>query len=260
MATSVPGPHAGVGGDPSVNGSFAADVSAFSGFEVPGAEADPDPSMSGGFWVYFQREVPLELRARDGAELPQDAGATENIKVKVLVKGEEHAPEYVRVELSSEANLWFLYIHEVDQEAFHDLQDEQRLMLGFAEYPGLLAKLLGSCLRDPRAFLGILSMQPQLRARLDFLQVLDYKFVEHLSVGFDAASEALVRDHIVYRYGRLKGMCATLQSTLSDMSALIKTRNPSLLLQFANLKASGQPVAGPRSPALKSPGGKSMLR
>lgn len=26
-------------------------------------------------------------------ELPHDAGATENIKVKVLIKGEEHAPE-----------------------------------------------------------------------------------------------------------------------------------------------------------------------
>ena len=90
-------------------------------------------------------------------------------------------PQYVRVELSSEANLWFLYLHEIDEAGFHDVQDAQRLMLSFREYPALLVKLLNSCLRDPRQYLGILSMQPQLRARLDFLQILDYKFVEHLS-------------------------------------------------------------------------------
>ena len=49
MASSIQG-GAGAAGGPSVNGSFAADVSAFSGFEVPGADTDPDPSMSGGFW------------------------------------------------------------------------------------------------------------------------------------------------------------------------------------------------------------------
>jgi len=217
---------------------------------------DPDPSLAGGFWVYYQREIPLELRARDGAELPHDAGSTENIKVKVLLKGEEHAPEYVRVELSSEANLWFLYLHEIDEAGFHDVQDAQRLMLSFREYPALLVKLLNSCLRDPRQYLGILSMQPQLRARLDFLQILDYKFVEHLSVALDAASEPLVRDHIVFRYSRLKATCAALQSTLSDMSALVKARNPSLLLQFANMKGAGggnggnsPPNGGGRSPA-----------
>lgn len=74
--------------------------------------------------------------------------------------------QYVRVELSSEANLWFLYIHELDQEGFHELQDQQRLMLNFAEYPALLTKMLTSCIRDPRQFLGILSMQPQVRGRL----------------------------------------------------------------------------------------------
>ena len=194
--------------------------------------------------LYFSREVPLELRPREGAGLPVDAGATENVKVKVLLRGEESAPDTVRVELSSEANLWFLYVHEMDQAAYHEVQDTQRLMLSFHEYPPLLVQMLTNCIRDPRQYMGILSMQAGFNARLDFLQVLEYKFIEHLSVAFEAAPEHLVKDHIAHRYNRLKSTCTGLQAALADMTSLIKARNPSLLLQFTNMRKSQGAGAG----------------
>lgn len=38
--------------------------------------------------------------------------------MKVLLLGEDENPQSVRVELSSEADLFFLYVHELDEQGF----------------------------------------------------------------------------------------------------------------------------------------------
>ena len=48
---------------------------------------DPDPSLAHGHRVFFEREVPFELRAAEGVEEPQEVGSLEAIKVKVLAIG-----------------------------------------------------------------------------------------------------------------------------------------------------------------------------
>ena len=45
------------------------------------------------------------------------------------------------------------------------------------------------------------------RARLDFIQNMEYKFVELLSATFVRSSDEVVRQHITYRYNALK-VCA----------------------------------------------------
>jgi len=111
-------------------------------------------------------------------------------------------------------------------------------MIDFKEYPDLILRMLNSCVRDPTHFVGLLVMQRGMKARLDFLENLDYKWIEHLSMPLDGASDSAVRENIVHRYNKMKAVMVTLQSRLADLAGLVKLRNPSLLVQFRDQIAS----------------------
>ena len=70
------------------------------------------------------------------------------------------------------------------------------------------------------------------KARLDFIQNMEYKFIELLSCAFVASPEETVRQHITYRYNSVKSKLALMQARLQDINTLVKIKNPSLLLQL----------------------------
>ena len=67
---------------------------------------------------------------------------------------------------------------------------------------------------------------------LDFIQNMEYKFVELLSVNFVASDDETVRQSIAFRYNAVKSRLALMQARLQDINALVKIKNPSLLLQL----------------------------
>jgi len=182
--------------------------------------------------VFYDREVPFELRSMAASEMPQNVGAQEAIRVKILVKGDAHAPDDMRVELTSESNLFFHYSHRLDTSNFHELQEGQKLMVEFSEYPTVLLKMLNSCIKEPHTHLAVFVMQSNGEARLDFIQNMEYKFVELLSCKFTASAEDVVREQISFRYNSIKSRLALMQARLADVNALVKIKNPSLLLQL----------------------------
>lgn len=67
----------------------------------------------------------------------------------------------------------------------------------------------------PHSFLAIFVMHRNGAAsRLDFVQNLEYKFVELLSVEFLHSPESVVRTHVAYRYNSLKSKLALMQARL----------------------------------------------
>ena len=105
-------------------------------------------------------------------------------------------------------------------------------MIEFSELPKILLRMLNACIKEPHSFLAVFIMHRDGRARLDFIQNIEYKFIELLSLDFLASSEEMVRQQITYRYNSVKSKLAILQARLQDISALVKVKNPSLLLQL----------------------------
>ena len=200
---------------------------------------EQDPSLADGFHVFYDREVPFELRSMAASEMPQNVGALEAIRVKILVKGDAHAPDDMRVELTSESNLFFHYAHRLDTSNFHELQEGQKLMVEFSEYPTVLLKMLNHCIKEPHTHLAVFVMQSNGEARLDFIQNMEYKFVELLSCKFVASAEDVVREQISFRYNSIKSRLALMQARLADVNALVKIKNPSLLLQLQRTPPRG---------------------
>eukprot|EP00735_Rhodelphis_limneticus_P006346 TRINITY_DN18742_c0_g1::TRINITY_DN18742_c0_g1_i1::g.15231::m.15231 TRINITY_DN18742_c0_g1::TRINITY_DN18742_c0_g1_i1::g.15231 ORF type:complete len:254 (-),score=18.89,McrBC/PF10117.4/0.012,MCM_N/PF14551.1/0.73 TRINITY_DN18742_c0_g1_i1:528-1289(-) len=191
-----------------------------------------DPAIADGHRVIYDREVPFEMRNEVDPSHAQDVGNLEAIRAKVLVLGDEHNPSNVRLELTSEANLFLHFIHNMTQDSFRSMQEQQKLMIDFPDFPNLLIRMLNCCIKEPQSHLAVCSMYPNGRARVDFIQNMEYKFVELLSCEFAQSDEETTRRQIHYRYNSQKSRLAMMQARLQDVNQLVKIKNPSLLLQL----------------------------
>ncbi|KAA6423199.1 MAG: hypothetical protein FRX49_07186 [Trebouxia sp. A1-2] len=188
-----------------------------------------------GFKVFAEREVPCELRS-DAGRLSSDAGSVEAIRVRILVRGSPPELEAVRVELTSESDLFFHYTHTIGPAAFRQhMQEAQKLMVDFNDYPSVFLRMLSSCIQAPQNHIAVLLMEPSGNARMDFIQNMEYKFVELLSCQFQASSEEHIKQQVTYRYNAVKSRLALMQARLADINALVKLKNPSLLLQLQSV-------------------------
>lgn len=204
-----------------------------------------DPSLTEGHRVTYDRECPFELRVQDADTGPQEVGTLEAIKCKLLCLGDENNPQHVRIELTSENDLFFHYTHSVDEAGFRQMQESQKLMIDFPDYCSVVVKMLNNCIKEPHSFLAVFVMQRDGHARLDFIQNMEYKFVELLSCDFVASPEEVVRQQISFRYNSVKTKLSLMQARLQDINALVKVKNPSLLLQLQKTP-SRQPIKGAR--------------
>ncbi|KAJ9523723.1 hypothetical protein QJQ45_020146 [Haematococcus lacustris] len=216
-------------------------------FSYPDIE-EADPSLAvDGYQLFFEREVPVELRSASTVDIPSEVGALEAIRAKILVKGQPSNLEAVKVELSSEANLFFHYTHTMDARLFAAVQESQRLLVDFNDYPTVLLRMLHSCVREPHLQIAVLVMQPNGEARLDFIQNMEYKFVELLSCRYVASSEEMVRAQVSYRYNVVKARMQLMQARLADINAMpiflhVTSRVRDRLMQDHGLVMNGPDV------------------
>jgi hypothetical protein len=83
-------------------------------------------------------------------------------------------------------------------------------------------------------------MQKEGTARLDFIQNIEYKFIELLSLDFINSPDDTVRKQISFRYNALKSKLALMQDRINTISNIVKIKNPSLLLQIQKTPAKLQ--------------------
>jgi hypothetical protein len=195
-------------------------------------ETELDPSLNNGFKTIYDREVPFEVRTKHGEERAKQ-GSLELIKVKILLAGLDDSPNMVRLEFSSESDLFFHYIHIVDEKEFLRIQESQKLVVDFIDYATVLIRMLNACIKEPHIHLAILTIFiDNNTARLDFIQNMEYKFVELMYCNCLRSPEEIVQNHITFRYNNMKQKLSFVQNRLQELTNLVKIKNPSLLLQL----------------------------
>eukprot|EP00994_Dinema_validum_P002138 NODE_1459_length_944_cov_90.994413_g1130_i0.p1 GENE.NODE_1459_length_944_cov_90.994413_g1130_i0~~NODE_1459_length_944_cov_90.994413_g1130_i0.p1 ORF type:complete len:237 (+),score=41.29 NODE_1459_length_944_cov_90.994413_g1130_i0:80-790(+) len=198
-----------------------------------------DPSLADGHRVMYDREVPFELRTQESCQKPHDVGTLESVKTKVLVLGEDNNILSLRIELSSESDLFFHYTCNINYNGFRQLQEEQKLTCEFKEFASILLRMLNRCIKEPQCFLAVLILTSDGNAVLEFIQNMEYKFVELLVLPFKESPEYVIRQHISYRYNSLRSRLAMMHARLQDVNALVKIKNPSLLLHLQRSGGTG---------------------
>ena len=190
-----------------------------------------DPSLSEGHKLLYNREVPFELRLEDN-DGPQEVASFESIKCKVLTAGEENNIIQIRIELSCENDLFFHFTSDIDEETFKIMQENQKLTVNFKEFSNLLKRLFNNCVNEPQSYISVFIMQKEGTGRLDFIQNIEYKFIELLSIDFVNSPDDTVRKQIGYRYNALRTKMEMMQERIVAINNIIKIKNPSLLHQI----------------------------
>ena len=192
---------------------------------------DTDPSLVGGYAVVYDREVPFEIRA---ADTPGDeaAGAYEGLMVKLLLQrgdgnGNGNCPAdapvtSLRIELSSETDLFFHYSCAINAQGYAMLREDQRLTCNFNEFVGSLMRMLNRCIAEPHALVAVVLLGTDATATVQIIQNFDYKLVEVLALPFRESPADLVRCHVEYRYRAVRSRLAIMTSKLHDVAALVK--------------------------------------
>ena len=117
------------------------------------------------------------------------------------------------------------------------MQENQKLCINFQEYANLTKKLFNNCINDPQSYIAIFIMQKEGTGRLDFIQNMEYKFIELLSIDFVNSPDDTVRKQISYRYNALRAKLELMQERINTISNIVKIKNPSLLLQIQKAPA-----------------------
>ena len=204
---------------------------------------DSDPSLVGGYQVVYDREVPFEIRA---AESPGDesSGAYEGLMVKILVQpnslsnnnesnnnnNENAGFTSLRVELSSETDLFFHYTCAINYQGYVMLREDQKLTCDFKDFLQSLIRMFNRCISEPQSLVAVVLLGSDATATLQIIQNFDYKLVEVLALPFRESPTDLVRCHVEYRYRAIRSRLAIMTSKLHDVAALVKVKDASALL------------------------------
>lgn len=124
-------------------------------------------------------------------------------------------------------------MHIVDEKEFLKIQENQKLVVDFIDYATVLIRMLNACIKEPHIHLAILTIfTDNNNGRLDFIQNMEYKFVELMYCNCIRSPEDFVQNHITYRYNAMKQKLNVVQNRLQELTNLVKIKNPSLLLQL----------------------------
>ena len=206
---------------------------------------EKDPSLSEGHKMLYDREVPFELRLED-SNGPQEVASFEALRCKILLGGEESNPSLggeesnpsqIRLELSCENDLFFHFTSDIDEETYKIMQENQKLTVKFVEFSNLVKRLFNNCINEPQSYIAVFIMQKEGTARLDFIQNIEYKFIELLSIDFVNSPDDTVRKQISYRYNALRTKLELMQNRIQAISNIVRIKNPSLLLQIQKAPA-----------------------
>jgi hypothetical protein len=186
-----------------------------------------DPSLKDGGEIVFDEEIPLEIRSGDGT----DESELIVIRFKIIVHEDDGVLQQVRLEITSDSDLFFLYESTFTTQDYAELQARQKLKIDFGEFPHVLRDILAQNSGGKGEFSVVFVQDARSHGILSFQQNLKLKSVEIFALEFVPASDELVRDQIQYRYNLARSKLKIAKADLDDLYAMLKIKNPSVLKQ-----------------------------
>jgi len=189
-----------------------------------------DPSLSDGSRIIFDREFPCIIRF-DGNNTND---ILDDLRVKILVQGDDNNPKQVRIEVTSDSDLFFFFHHWATPSNFNEIKESQKLQISFREYPAVCIKSLNKCESEKHSL--VFTIRDDNSGALSVYMEGEVKKLEIMSFEFECCPEEIIRQHITYRYGSIRSKIAMMEGRMQDINEIVKMKNPSLLLQIQKTK------------------------
>jgi Centriolar protein SAS N-terminal len=183
-----------------------------------------DPSTVPDFSVIYERSIPVEIRSNQPS-LTAGSSPIQPIRAKIAVN-----ELTVKVELTSENDVFFLVSHTVQASNFTDFQERESLTVDFIDYPAVLVKMFNDAI-DGLNFV-ILSNEVKTGFRLEFIQNAGHKFLVLMALDCYEEPPEYVNEQISYRYNLARMLQKRAEQELAEVLAVVKVKTPSLGKQF----------------------------
>lgn len=189
-----------------------------------------DPSLSNGYTIIFNKEVPLDLKleTKDGLK---DVGSYELINFKLLSNSinKEEAPIKIKLELTWEKDLFFHYTNVVKKKDFEDIKNNQNLNIDFTQYGNLIRTLCDNCINLPDTYIGEFIIKKGGISKLQFVKVSDFKVLDLLMLEFKNSTDKNIKKQILYRFSYLKSKLEYNKKVLKAAGDVILECNPDVI-------------------------------
>ncbi|KAF7459288.1 UDP-glucose 4-epimerase [Cryptosporidium felis] len=187
-----------------------------------------DPILSGGYNVIFRRSCPVEIRLVDIDET-EEIGTVENINFRVMIKGTNSFPDIIRFEITCDNDLFLYYTRDFSLADFNELKLMQNLVCEYNDFAATFCRIVNNVIRDNLGNYAKFCLRSDGSGKLVFLQILEHKYLELLSIEFLQTPEEIIRNSISFRYSFMKSKVAIMEGRLLEISNLMNMRNPNLL-------------------------------
>jgi uncharacterized FlgJ-related protein len=99
-----------------------------------------DPFMHEGSEVIYSNEHSFLIRIQERPEVMQTLKQPEQLRVKVMVEYEHEFAKNIRIELTSDTEIFFNFIFECNDWEFKRIKANQNFFIEFKEYPEFIIK------------------------------------------------------------------------------------------------------------------------
>eukprot|EP00922_Rhytidocystis_sp_ex-Travisia-forbesii_P016391 GHVS01024390.1.p1 GENE.GHVS01024390.1~~GHVS01024390.1.p1 ORF type:complete len:913 (+),score=202.00 GHVS01024390.1:383-2740(+) len=150
-----------------------------------------------------------------------------------MSNGSGSCSQVLRVELTYEADPYFLFSLEVGESEFHVLKSEQRLLVNFQTFPAKFVELLEECVRQhhqepshPQRLIAIFISNGFCggvggrvcgggEACLNLVESNQFRELTHLSLKFRQGNDESIKRHLAKQLLYFKGHCEEVKRRLS---------------------------------------------
>eukprot|EP00743_Colponemidia_sp_Colp-15_P007698 GILK01008333.1.p1 GENE.GILK01008333.1~~GILK01008333.1.p1 ORF type:complete len:585 (-),score=127.95 GILK01008333.1:154-1821(-) len=150
-----------------------------------------------------------------------------SVKINVGTHG-PHQHQVLHLELTDEADPFFLYTMEIGEAEYHELKTEQSLLVDFQTFPSRIIELLEHTISgngDENAkFICSLKSSPQTNeAKLFIVETNNFKHLVHLTLRFRAGNDDALKKFLAEKLKQFKASALDyserLQRTETDLSS-----------------------------------------
>ena len=169
--------------------------------------------------------------------------------------GEEQYPSSIRIELSSEKDIFFYYLSEFDMYSFNKLQETQKLGCAFGEFIATFRKLIQTTkkgkeketindnvdsiktlkdkenIKSKSLYKLVLNASDEDNIRLEFVKLLGHKEIVVLSINFLPISDDFKKRIIMFKFNYTRSKMIVYQDRLNFINNLLKNKNGALYEQ-----------------------------
>ncbi|CAD8113722.1 unnamed protein product [Paramecium primaurelia] len=131
-------------------------------------------------------------------------------------QGIDSNPQSIKIEISSEKDLFFLFHHEATINSFTQIKALQNLQMPFKDYAQITIATLNKVEQNFNGYGAIFQVMLDGSARLEINQTTEFRSVHMIHFDFHQVEESFLRQTIVFKYNQQRKEIKYLTQSLNE--------------------------------------------